>query len=74
MSLAVKHKLCFIFAMKEPTVKTITRLAKQLGASDNQLRVWRQRQIAHQWRAPILEAAAKEGLKIRLSDIERWPN
>ena len=42
----------------------IDRIAADLGVDENNRRVWRQRQVPHKWRLPILAEAKRRRIKL----------
>ena len=49
----------------------IDELAEELGATAVARKKWRQRGVPYRWRLPIIERAAKRGIKLAGADFER---
>ena len=49
----------------------ISAVAADLGASDNNIRVWRQRVVPYKWRLLIMKEAKRRKIRISEADFAR---
>jgi hypothetical protein len=50
---------------------TVDEIALSLGVRPRTLKAWRQRQIPHKYRLPILKEAARRGIEASDDDLPR---